>query len=124
VRRTGPEALLMASAIAAQRDLCEFTRSEYSLAEAPRVQATLLQQFEATPTKRSLSWKILRRRGKLLGGVKTGLKARRSESSGIMAAAPVGRAESTGSLAALPALSGSFEGGASPLSATLFMEGA
>lgn len=73
--RMGPEALLMTSAIPAQRDLAEFTRLEYPHSDSRRMQATLLRDFEEMPTKRPMAGGLRRWGAKLLRRQDAGIAA-------------------------------------------------
>jgi hypothetical protein len=61
----GPESLLVLSANARQRELAEYARLEYSRAEAPRMEATLLSDFEAMPSKLDGTRRLLGRARRL-----------------------------------------------------------
>jgi hypothetical protein len=120
----GPEALLMRSTTARRSDLAEYTRLEYSPAEAARIEATLLGDFEAMPSKSIGTRRFLSQ----------ALRLFRRGNAGQLATAPTVRAEAVEgaqvnvahvqslsrlSLAALPAIQAGYRrgGGARPLSA-------
>jgi hypothetical protein len=120
----GPEALLMRSATVRRSDLAEYSRLEYAPAEAPRIEATLLGDFEAFPstggaTRRFLNQalRLLRRGDAGQPGKDPAVRAEAVES----AQASLDRVQSLSrlSLAALPAIQAGYHrgGGTSPLSA-------
>lgn len=105
--RMGPEALLVTSANTAQRNLTEFTRLEYTRAEAPRMQASLLRDFEAMPTKRFAARDLFRWGTRLFRRERAEARSVRSRAvDGVAETAARGRSVTATSLAALPAVSG------------------
>jgi hypothetical protein len=105
MERTGPEALMLTAAIAGQRELDQFARCEYSLADAPRVAASLLRDFEAMPAQRSLAQGMRRWGAKLLrrGGAGAGTVGSKA-AEGVAETAARRRVVLAPSLASLPAL--------------------
>ncbi len=120
----GPESLLVMAATARHRDLVEYTRLEYSLAEAPRVAVTLRNKFEAIPSKRDATRHFFGRALRLFrredaGQPAMGSAVRAKVIESIAGSVTQAQSPSGTSLAALPAIEiGSRRGGgASPLSA-------
>jgi hypothetical protein len=120
----GPEALLMMSATARRTDLAEYTRLEYGPAEAPRIEATLLSDFEAMPSKgdaprRFLSQALRVFRRARAGRPATGPTVQAQAVESVQASGARVQSLSRPSLAALPAIQAGHRrgGGASPLSA-------
>jgi hypothetical protein len=120
----GPEALLMMSATARRSDVAEYARLEYRRAEAPRIEATLLSDFEAMHPKGAATRRIFSQ----------ALRLFKRGNTGQLSTKPAARAEAVGgaamtearvrsvvrpSLAALPAIQAGYRrsAGASPLSA-------
>jgi hypothetical protein len=109
--RMGPESLLMSAQLGAtvhRSELPEYARLEYSLAEAPRIAARLLDEFEAMPSKGDATRGFFRRALKRFRREDAG----RGIGSGAQTPAPRGPAASVaqlqslskGGLAALPAI--------------------
>lgn len=66
--RMGPEALLVSakmSPTARRGEVAEYARIEYSLMEAPRIAAGLLDDFEAMPSRSDSTRRLFRRAWKL-----------------------------------------------------------
>jgi len=118
MERTGPEALMLTAAIAGHRELDQFAQWEYSLADAPRVAALLLQDFEGMPAERPVGRRIRRWGAKLLRreAEEERLDGDRATESFADPDARPGAVLAT-SMAALPALDARRDGTFSPLSA-------
>jgi hypothetical protein len=124
--RMGPESLLIAAQLGATahgRELPEYARLEYSLAEAPRIAARLLDEFEAMPSAGDGTRGFFRRAFKLFRreGAEPGIGpgAQSADIAGSSAGISQWPSLSKGGLAALPAMrAGIQRGGAvSPMSA-------
>ncbi|MFZ0831057.1 MAG: hypothetical protein WCB18_01725 [Thermoplasmata archaeon] len=110
----GPEAILLTAAAAGRRELRDYTRLEYSLADAVRIESSLLRDFEAMPTSLFANLALFRR----------GAKRSRHQGPGtdaVCAETPSARETcadtgSAPSLAALPGLREERREGISPLS--------
>jgi len=92
MEQMGPEALMLTAAAAARTEMGDFARLEYSMADAVRVRASLLDDFEAMEPKRPMLRGLFRRSSRSPPSM-----------AALVAQAAEGRAPEAGVLSLIPA---------------------